>query len=52
MSPEMLRRKVLLERRASGHSLVPVRLQEDQPDHLNADIWRAGLVADEHVGRP
>ena len=52
VSPEMLRRKVLLERRASGHSLVPVRLQEDQPDHLNADIWRAGLVADEHVGRP
>jgi FkbM family methyltransferase len=41
---EMERRHVLLSARAGQRLKVPKRLQTAAPDHLNADIWRAGKV--------
>jgi hypothetical protein len=43
-STEMERRRVLLAARAGLRPSVPAKLCEPAPDHLNADIWRAGRV--------
>ena len=50
VSAEMERRRVLL-RAASGERVeVPARLCFAADDHLNADIWRSGLVPNTSVG--
>jgi FkbM family methyltransferase len=41
---EMERRRVLLAARAGQRPKVAARLRTAAPDHLNADIWRAGQV--------
>jgi hypothetical protein len=41
---EMERRRVLLLARAAQRPKVPLRLCTAAPDHLNADVWRAGQV--------
>lgn len=41
---EMGRRRVLLAARASEKPKVPERLSVAAVDHLNADVWRAGMV--------
>jgi hypothetical protein len=41
---EMERRRVLLGARAGLRPIVPVRLHNPAPDHLNASLWRAGRV--------
>ena len=41
---EMERRRVLIAARAGLLPSVPARLCEAAPDHLNAEIWRAGKV--------
>jgi FkbM family methyltransferase len=41
---EMERRRTLLAVRAGQWPIVPERLLRLAPDHLNADVWRAGLV--------
>jgi FkbM family methyltransferase len=41
---EMERRRVLIAARAGQGPRVPERLCAAAPDHLNADIWRAGAV--------
>jgi FkbM family methyltransferase len=43
-SAEMERRRTLIAARAGLQPRVPERLRIAAPDHLNADIWRAGLV--------
>ena len=43
-SMEMERRRVLTALRAGRRVTVPARLTMPAADHLNADIWRAGLV--------
>jgi FkbM family methyltransferase len=43
-SAEMERRRTLIAARAGLRPGVPERLCSAAPDHLNADIWRAGLV--------
>ena len=43
-SSEMERRRVLLAARAGQRPKVPERLSVAAVDHLNADIWRAGMV--------
>jgi hypothetical protein len=40
----MERRRVLLAARASQRPSVSSRLRTAAPDHLNADVWRAGQV--------
>jgi FkbM family methyltransferase len=49
-STEMERRRVLIAARAGQRPTVPRRLCEVKPDHLNADIWRAGGVPGTIVG--
>jgi hypothetical protein len=41
---EMERRRILMAARAGTRPKVPERLCVAAPDHLNADIWKAGLV--------
>jgi hypothetical protein len=41
---EMLRRHMLRRLRAGQRLVVPERLCRPAPDHINADVWRAGLV--------
>ena len=41
---EMLRRLILISARMGQRPLVPERLRVAAPDHLNADIWRGGMV--------
>lgn len=41
---EMERRRTLLAARAGQRPRVPDRLRTASPDHLNATVWRAGLV--------
>jgi FkbM family methyltransferase len=41
---EMERRRVLIAARAGQRPIVPGRLCQGKPDHLNAKIWRAGKV--------
>jgi FkbM family methyltransferase len=43
-STEMERRRVLVAARSSRRATVPSRLWQVKPDHLNADVWRAGKV--------
>jgi FkbM family methyltransferase len=43
-SAEMERRRVLTAAAAGARPRVPQRLCAPAPDHLNAEIWRAGLV--------
>src|SRR5262249_17925780 len=43
-STEMERRRVLVAARAGQRPAVPGRLCQVKPDHLNADLWRAGKV--------
>jgi FkbM family methyltransferase len=47
---EMERRRVLIAARASRRATVPARLWQMKPDHLNADIWRAGKVPGTMIG--
>jgi FkbM family methyltransferase len=49
-SIEMERRRVLVAARAGLRPSVPARLCQVAPDHLNADIWRAGKVPGTIVG--
>jgi hypothetical protein len=49
-STEMERRRVLVAARTGQRPTVPRRLCEVKPDHLNADIWRAGGVPGTIVG--
>ena len=44
VSAEMERRRVLARARANERVEVPVRLCAAAEDHLNADVWAAGLV--------
>jgi FkbM family methyltransferase len=43
-SAEMERRRTLVAARAGQQPGVPERLRTAAPDHLNAGVWRAGLV--------
>ncbi len=43
-SSEMERRRVLAAAGAGSAPNVPKRLREPAPDHLNAEIWRAGTI--------
>jgi len=43
-TPEHLRRAILLLAAAGKRPLVPAELRRDAPGHLNAEVWRAGLV--------
>jgi FkbM family methyltransferase len=49
-STEMERRRVLVAGRARQRPVVPARLCQVAPDHLNAKIWRAGKVPGTIVG--
>jgi FkbM family methyltransferase len=49
-SREMHRRKVLLAARRGANPIIPLCLRQEAPDHLNADIWRSGMVPGTHVG--
>jgi FkbM family methyltransferase len=49
-STEFERRRVLIAARSSRRATVPARLWQVKPDHLNADIWRAGKVPGTFVG--
>jgi FkbM family methyltransferase len=44
VAAEMERRRILLRARAGEQVEVPARLCVVADDHLNADVWRAGLV--------
>ena len=48
---EIERRRVLQRARAGEKIEVPPRLLKPAPDHLNADIWRGGLVPNTIVRR-
>jgi FkbM family methyltransferase len=48
---EIERRRILQRARAGQKIQVPPRLLAPAPDHLNADCWRSGLVANTIVGR-
>jgi hypothetical protein len=43
-SHEMHRRKTLLATRAGTIPIVPACLCKEAPDHLNAHLWRSGMV--------
>lgn len=43
-SKEMHRRKILLAARGGTNPSVPSGLRNGSPNHLNAELWRAGLV--------
>jgi FkbM family methyltransferase len=43
-STEMERRRILRRARAGERTEVPARLCVQADDHVNADVWRAGLV--------
>jgi FkbM family methyltransferase len=43
-SPEMLRRQTLSMAKIGRRPRVPERLCIAAPDHINADIWRSGMV--------
>jgi FkbM family methyltransferase len=51
VSPEIERRRVLQRARAGQKIEVPPRLMVPAPDHLNADIWSAGQVANTIIRR-
>jgi hypothetical protein len=41
---EMVRRQTLIAAKAGQRPRVPERLRIPAPDHLNADIWRSGMI--------
>jgi len=41
---EMLRRQTLIAARAGQRPRAPERLRIPAPDHLNADVWRSGMI--------
>jgi FkbM family methyltransferase len=43
-SHEMHRRKTLLAALAGLNPIVPACLRNEAPDHLNAEVWRSGMV--------
>jgi hypothetical protein len=47
---EMERRRILIAAHSGERPTIPPRLCEPAPDHLNADIWRAGKVPGTVVG--
>jgi hypothetical protein len=47
---EMQRRRTLLAARAGARPRVPDRLRNPAPDHLNADLWRSGMVPGTSIG--
>ena len=49
-SAEMERRRVLIAARAGQRPTVPARLCQSAPDHLNAEIWRAGGIPGTIIG--
>lgn len=51
VSAEIDRRRTLLRARAGQKIQVPPRLLTGGPDHLNADIWRGGMVPNTIVRR-
>jgi FkbM family methyltransferase len=52
VSAEIDRRKVLQRARAGDRVAVPARLRVTAADHINAEIWRAGLVPNTWIGDP
>jgi FkbM family methyltransferase len=50
VAAEMERRRILIAARAGEQPAVPARLYQPAPDHLNAEIWRAGKVPGTVVG--
>jgi hypothetical protein len=44
VSHEMHRRKALLQALRGENPNVPSHLRQGAPDHLNADVWRTGMV--------
>lgn len=50
VSPEMERRRVLVAARFGQRPIVPRRLYQIKPDHLNATIWSAGNVPGTIIG--
>jgi FkbM family methyltransferase len=52
VSAEIDRRKVLQRARAGVRVEVPARLCVKAADHINAEIWRAGLVPNTWIGAP
>jgi hypothetical protein len=50
VSNEMERRRILQCARGTERVEVPPRLCVTADDHLNADVWRAGLVPNTFVG--
>jgi FkbM family methyltransferase len=44
VSHEMQRRRVLLQVLRGENPIVPSYLRQAAPDHLNADVWRTGMV--------
>jgi FkbM family methyltransferase len=49
-STEMERRRILVAAKAGKRPAVPPRLCAEAPDHLNAHVWRNGLVPGTAVG--
>jgi FkbM family methyltransferase len=49
-STELKRRRVLIAARSSRRAAVPEWLWQAKPDHLNANIWRAGKVPGTVIG--
>ena len=49
-TPQMERRRILREARAGQRPVVPTRLTQVTPDHLNAEIWSAGKVPGTVIG--
>jgi len=50
VATEMERRRVLRRLAAGERVEVPARLRIPAEDHLNAEIWRAGLVPGTSIG--
>ena len=51
VATEIERRRILQRARAGQTIEVPPRLLVPAPDHLNADSWRGGLVANTIIPR-
>jgi hypothetical protein len=51
VSAEIERRRILQRLRKGEKMAVPPRLLVPAPDHLNADVWRQGLVPNTIVPR-
>jgi FkbM family methyltransferase len=47
---EIERRRILIAAQAGEQPAIPARLCQPAPDHLNAEIWRAGKVPGTVVG--